>query len=221
VAVANEVAAKQAAGTLKSSIPFTPKLGVFALCGLLIMGTTVAGCTSADAQKAVASVNATLPAIESAVTIAAGIVSTLDPAIAILVTGANTGIQAGLQALQGSCTAYLANPTTGTFASIVNVVDNLVNNGDAALLQAAHIVDPASKEKATAVLASLDALLHVIDGYVSAAQPTSAVTARMAKRTAKLKTLQAYYSAADKKTIESAFHAPYSVVLQHAYAEGM
>jgi len=222
VMVANEARDKAAKGELKSEVPFGggTKVGALALCSLLVMGT-VTGCTSQDAQKAVASVNATLPAVEAAVAIAAQVASALDPSMAALITGANTGIQASLQLLQQECNAYLASPNSGEFAKIISVVDDMVNNGDQLLLQVAHISNSDSQQKALAAISGLDALLHIIDGYLNQAQPASAVKARMAKRTVKLKAVQAYYSSNDKQTIQRAFGQPYGVVLGHAYAAGM
>jgi hypothetical protein len=221
VDIANEANAKAKTGTLKSKTPLTSaKVGVLALCSLLLMSTTTA-CSSADVQKVVSQINASLPTVEAIVGDAAAVASAIDPVLSPLIGGSNAAIQLGLQELSTLATNYLANPDTGTYAKIEQVVDSLVQNGDAALLAASHIKDAASQSKAVSIIASLDAALHVFDTLVASTQSTSVVKARMATRSVKLKQLSQLWSARDKATVSAQFHAPFSVLLDRATVEGM
>jgi hypothetical protein len=194
---------------------------VAALCVTLTV-LPVAGCSSADVQKAVSLIAAELPT-------AIAIAGELAPLIGSLsgTQTATTGqkIQADLVELQtlvndynkpGNSSSVLAS----TFGSITNVVDDLVVNGDAALLSATHITNPASQTKVTAILTILSVALHVIDGYVQATQTTTQVKATAAKRTVKLKQVSAYYSDSDKEILADAFGYSYNTLYNHEVALG-
>lgn len=189
------------------------------LSSILLMGTMI-GCTSADVQKAVSQVAAEMPAVESAVAAASALASVADPALAPVILPLNGIAQIALPQLQGLLQAYASNPTANTFANITTVIDSIVTNGDTALLAASKISNPESQQKATAILASLDALLHVIDGFISQAQTPAQVQAKVAARTLKLKQVSQYWSDSDKSTVAAAFHAPYSTVYHQAVVQG-
>jgi hypothetical protein len=181
----------------------TSKLGAVALCVLLI-SVSVTGCTAATVQKAVTLINSELPAIESAEAAVSVFVSALDPAIAPIIAIGNPIIQAGLKQLSVLCTNYLANPNTSLWAQITSLVDSIVTQGDQALLAAAHISDPSSQQKATTILSALDGLLHIIDSYVSSAQPASTVAATANARAAKLKTISQLWTPATRDSMNAA-----------------
>lgn len=197
----------------------TTKLCAWMLCSVLMMGT-LAGCTNQQATKAVSQIAATMPAIESGVAAAAAIAQAVDPTYGPIIVASNAAIQAALPQLQTLLNSYASSPDPAVFASIVNVVDKLVADGDQALLAASRIVNPKSQQQATAIIASLDALLHVIDGFISQTQTPAQVKAKAAAREVKLQQVSALWSAADRGTVSAAMHAPFDVVYAKAVAVG-
>lgn len=193
--------------------------GALMLCSIVMMGT-MTGCSNASVSKAVSLVASEMPAVESGVAAAAALVSAVDPALAPIVIPVNAIAQAALPQLQALLQQYAANPNASIFASIESVVDKIVTDGDTALLAASKISNPASQAKATAILASLDAMLHVLDGFISQVQTPAQVKAKTSARLVKLQQVSAYWSQNDKNTVAAAFHAPYSVVYDHAIQAG-
>jgi hypothetical protein len=100
------------------------------------------------------------------------------------------------------------------------LVDDLVTNGDSALTTLAGIKSSTSQQKAVVLMASLDAILHTVDGLVQSTQSTSAVKATAARRAAKLKVVSQYWSEQDKTTIAKAFGSNYSTLYSHEIAMG-
>lgn len=161
------------------------------LCTSMVF--TTVGCTQADVQKTVSLIAAELP---TAISIASEVLtivsavgatqgSTGDGAQA-QITAVGVVIKSDLSELQTLVASYQGSPNPNTWASIINVVDTLVGQGDTALLAAADIKDPTSQAKATAIIGSLDAILHIVDGYIQATQTTAQVQATAKRRAVKL-----------------------------------
>jgi hypothetical protein len=200
--------------SLASAVAFT---------GLSILAVSTVGCTQADVQKAVALVQAELPTAIALVGDVAPIIIAFAGPQDSSASGTQrevTTIQSDLGELQTLCASYTSSPSSSIYASILKVVDDLVTNGDSALLTAVQIKDPATQQKATVILGSLSAVLHIVDGYVQATQSASQVKATAAARTVKLNAVRAYWSPSDKKGIEQAAGVPFDVVYSHAVALG-
>lgn len=198
--------------------------GIVAALSVSIVAVPLTGCTQADVQKAVALVQAELPT-------AIALIGDVAPVV-IAFAGAQGGnattpiqqtittVQSDLSELQTLCASYTSSPSPDIWASITKVVDDLVTQGDSALLTAAQIKDTATQQKATVMLGSLSAVLHILDGYVQAAQSASQVRATAAARTVKLNAVRAYWSPSDKKGIEQASGVPFDAAYAHAVALG-
>lgn len=209
---------------INSFIRSSARAGIVAALCLTIVTVPTIGCTQADVQKAVALVQAELPT-------AIALIGDVAPIIIAFagnqggtattpVQQTITTIQSDLGELQTLCASYTSASSSSTYASILKVVDDLVTQGDAALLTAAQIKDPATQQKATVILGSLSAVLHILDGYVQATQTTAQVKATAAARTVKLNAVRSYWSDADKKGIEQAFDNPFDATYQHEVALG-
>lgn len=198
--------------------------GVVAVLSLSLVALPTVGCTSADVQKAVALVQAEIPTAIALIGDVAPIIIAFAGAQGTTSTSpiqtAITTIQSDLSELQTLCASYTSSPSTSVYASILTVVDDLVTQGDSALLTAAKITDPATQQKATVILGSLSAVLHILDGYVQATQSVSQVKATAAARSVKLNAVRAYWSAEDKKGIEQATGVNFNAAYQHEVALG-
>ncbi|HEV2709156.1 MAG TPA: hypothetical protein VGU67_02985 [Edaphobacter sp.] len=197
--------------------------GATAILALSLAVLPIAGCTQADVQKAVALVQAELPtAIALVGDVAPIIIAFAGPqgAASSPIQNTITTVQSDLGELQTLCASYTSAPSTTIYASILKVVDDLVTQGDSALLTAAQIKDPATQQKATVILGSLSAVLHILDGYVQATQSASQVKATAAARAVKLNAVRAYWSPSDKKGIEQAAGVPFNTAYAHAVAMG-
>lgn len=196
---------------------------VVAFTGLSVVAVSTVGCTQADVQKAVALVQAELPtAIALIGDIAPIIIAFAGPqgTASTPIQQSITVIQSDLGELQTLCASYTSAPSTNVYASILKVVDDLVTQGDSALLTAAQIKNPATQQQATVILGSLSAVLHILDGYVQATQSASQVKATAAARVVKLNAVRAYWSPLDKKGIEQAAGIPFNMAYAHAVALG-
>jgi len=201
------------------------KLGaVLAICAVLlgvgVMATTTS-CTSSQVTAVVQKIWSFLPTVESINSDVAAVVSVLDPKDAVLIEGVTAMVNNGLKELQTLTAAYTANPSESTWKNIVALVDSIVTNGDAALLQAAKISDPASQVKATTIIGALDAALHIIDGWVASTQTPAQASATAAARTTKLQSVVRYWSQQDKDRVAREMGArDFNTVFQQATALG-
>lgn len=183
---------------------------MIAIVLLFIVPFSVTGCNSADITKVVAEIASNIP---TAIALAQSILAIVNLAGGAQAQGIVVPVDK-LNALKQLCDDYTANPKADTWHEIIALVDELVTDGDSALLTALSIKDPATQQKATAVLGALSAVLHIIDGYVQQTQPASAVKATAAKRKVKLARISQYWSVQDKKNIESSFNKTYPEIMQ-------
>ncbi len=117
--------------------------------------------------------------------------------------------KADLDALAVLCNDYSANPSTSTFQQIESLVDKLVGESDASLLQIIAIKDPETRQRIQLGIASFDALIHTIDGFIQTTQSANAVAAKAHSRVHKLREVAAYWSEQDKAAIAGAFNTKY------------
>jgi hypothetical protein len=199
----------------KSFITFSV---VFVLLACILLPTT--GCTQSQVSGVVAKIVNVLPGIKAANSAVAAVVSVIDPAIAVPVVAFTAVINGGITELDTLCTNYLKSPNTSIWASIIQTSDNLVTNGDAQLLAAARISNPDSQSKATAVIGTLDALLHVLDGWISSTQTPAQVQARAAARSVKLNAVVRYWSAEDKQRVADKLGVNFNTAYGQAVAVG-
>lgn len=192
-----------------------------AILSLSLVCLPTAGCTSAEVQKSVSLIETELPTAISLASEVAQIVAVFaGPQQQPKIASANATIQGSLTELQTLCASYTQNPSSATYQSMLNVIDTLVTTGDQALLQAAHISDPGSQQKATAIIGSLDVILHILDGYVQATQSPAQVKANASRRAVKLSQVMPLWRNQDMVEIGNAFDAPPEMVIARAQAYG-
>lgn len=153
------------------------KLGVWMLIALLMPLPFMGGCTGTAVAQNI--VNWT-PALQSAVMSVDSAAAMLSPGDATVFATATAGFDAGAELLIAQAKAYLANPSAGTLAQIQVQVVVLQQQVNAALLQSARIMNPASQQHA---LAAIQAVGTVVTAMLSLIQSVSSkqAVAQMAK----------------------------------------
>lgn len=161
----------------------TQKLGAWALIALLLPLPFLGGCTGQTVAQDI--VNWT-PALESAVATVDSTAALLAPADAPIFTTATTGFDAASALLAAQAKAYLANPSAGTLAQMQAQIVVLQQQVNAALLQAARIVNPASQQHALAAIQAVGAVVSAILSLVQSVSGKAAVAQMAADSSIKL-----------------------------------
>jgi uncharacterized membrane protein YdcZ (DUF606 family) len=199
------------------------KIAIFLLAGIL--GASIVGCTASEINSVVTKIEAYVPTaislVSEALTIyeAVGTSSTDTSST----SASLTTINADLAQLKTFSADYLAASSSATkataWSNIEALVDTLATDADN-VLAVASVKNSDSKAAGVVVLASLDAAIHIIDAYVSSAQSTATVQAKLAKRTVKLRQVAAMWSAQDRQRVADAAGVPYGVALSYAESRG-
>ena len=199
------------------NVSLAQKLGVVAVCAVLLAGTV--GCTQAQVQNAINVIEAELPTAVSIATEVMTIVSAFSSTTdgAYMWTG-GAKLQSDIADLETLLNKYKVGAST--WPDIVAAVDTLAGDGDQALLDLTQIKDANSRARVQTVLASLDAVIHIIDGAVQATQTQAQVKATAEKRAIKLKSVAVYWSESDKKQMSAVLGHSYSLLYSTAVAEG-
>jgi hypothetical protein len=207
---------RRASGRLNFSMGATV---ASALCVSLLIGATV-GCTPAQqatAKSVAARIGGEIPKVLPLVAVLSSVASGLLPAEAPLVASVSGTVQASLVQLAALCNTYASAPSAGVWDSIVATVNTLVNSGSGALLDAAHIADPHSRELAQAALGALQTLLLVIDGFVQTAQTKAQNKATAQARVVKLRQIEQYLN---HREVEEATGYRFNRVMSYETALG-
>jgi len=167
----------------------TAKLGAWALISLLLPLPFLTGCSGATVAQDI--VNWT-PALQSAVATVDSTAALLAPADAPIFTAATIGFDAASNLLVAQAKAYLANPSAGTLAQIQTQIVTFQQQVNAALLQAAKIVDPASQKHALAAVQAVATIAGVILSLVESISGKAAVAQMAARSTIKLAAMEPY-----------------------------
>ena len=156
----------------------TAKLGAWTMIALLIPLPWMQGCNSQTVAQDI--VNWT-PALQGAVATVDSTAALLAPADAPIFAAATVGFDAASSLLVTQAKAYLANPSAGVLAELQTQIVTLQQQVNAAILQAAKIVNPASQQHAMAaiqgvgtIVSAILALVQSISGKVQLAQMAAA-----------------------------------------------
>jgi len=152
----------------------TAKLGAWALIMLLIPLPWMQGCSATTVAQDI--VNWT-PSLQSAVATVDSTAAILAPGDAPIFAAATVGFDAASNLLVAQAKAYLANPSAGLLAQLQTQIVAFQQQVDAAVLQAARIVNPASQQHALAaiqgvgtIVSAILALVQSISGKVELAR---------------------------------------------------
>jgi hypothetical protein len=167
----------------------TAKLGAWALIALLLPLPATAGCSGVTVAQDI--VNWT-PALQSAVATVDSTAALLAPLDAPIFTAATIGFDAASNLLVGQAKAYLANPTASALAQMQTQIVTFQQQVNAALLQAAKIVNPASQQHAMAATQAVAAIVTAILALVQSISSKAQVARMAAQSTIKLAAVQPY-----------------------------
>lgn len=176
-------------GSASSSTGTTAKLGAWALIALLLPLPLLSGCTGTSVAQDI--VNWT-PALESAVATVDTTASLLVPADAPVFAAATAGFDAASNLLVAQARAYLANPSAIALAQMQAQIVILQQQVNAALLQAARIMDAGSQQHALAAIQAVGIIVSAILALVQSVSSKTAVARMVADSTIKLATVRPY-----------------------------
>jgi hypothetical protein len=165
------------------------KLGAWMLITLLIPLPWMQGCTATGVAQDI--VNWT-PALQSAVATVDSTAALLAPADAPIFTAATSGFDAASNLLVAQAKAYLANPSAGFLAQLQTQIVTLQQQVNAALLQAAKIVDAASQQHALAAIQAVATIASSILALVASVSSKAAVAHMAAQTGVKLSMVRPY-----------------------------
>ena len=182
------------------------KLGAWALIALLLPLPWMQGCSAAAVAQDI--VNWT-PALQSAVATVDSTAAILAPPDAPIFVAATIGFDAASNLLVTQAKAYLANPSASILAQLQSQIVTFQQQVDAALLQAAKIVNPASQQHALAVIQGVSTIVSAILSLVQSVS-TKAQLAHMASAsTIKLAAVEPYIDSAQSvQTIAAHYSEP-------------
>lgn len=179
------------------------KLGVWAMIALLLPLPWMQGCSEKSIAQDI--VNWT-PSLQSAVTTVDSTAALLAPADAPLFAAATAGFDGASNLLVAEAKAYLADPTAGTLLQLQTMIVTLQQQVDAALLQAARIVDPASQQHALAAIQAVGTIVSAILSLVQSVSSKAAVARMAAESGIKLAAVEPYLNPSRSAQIVAAHY---------------
>jgi hypothetical protein len=165
------------------------KLGAWALVALMLPLPFLSGCTGVSVAQEI--VNWT-PALQSAVATVDTTASMLMPADAPVFASATKDFGAASNLLVAQAKAYLVNPTASALAQMQIQVVALQQSVNAALLQAARIMDTGSQQHALAAIQAVGIIVSAILALVQSVSSRAAIARMAADSTIKLATVRPF-----------------------------
>ena len=172
-----------------SPVGSSAKLGAWALIALLLPLPFLGGCSGSTVAQDI--VNWT-PSLESAVATVDSIAALLAPEDAPVFTAATIGFDAASNLLDTQAKAYLANPSASLLAQLQTQIVVLQQQVNAALLQSAKIVNPASQQHALAAVQAVATIVTALLALVQSVSSKAAVAQMAAASTIKLASVRPY-----------------------------
>ena len=172
-----------------SPVASAAKLGAWALIALLLPLPFLGGCSGSTVAQDI--VNWT-PSLESAVATVDSIAALLAPEDATVFTAATIGFDAASNLLDTQAKAYLANPSASLLAQLQTQIVVLQQQVNAALLQSAKIVNPASQQHALAAVQAVATIVTALLALVQSVSSKAAVAQMAAASTIKLASVRPY-----------------------------
>ncbi len=196
----------------------TAKLGAWALIALLLPLPYLGGCSQTTVARNI--VNWT-PALQSAVATVNSAGALLAPTDAQVFADATAGFNAASDLLSAQAKAYLANPSASTLAQMQNQVVTFQQQVNAALLQAARIVNPASQQHALETIQAVGTVVTAILALVQSVSNKAAIAQMAARSTIKMAAVRPYLNETQAAgTVAGHYGEPLALArLQVAHAE--
>ena len=176
-------------GEAASSSGSQAKLGAWALIALLPPLPFMSGCSETTVAQNI--VNWT-PALQSAVATVDSTGALLAPGDAPVFAAATAGFDVASNLMIAQAKAYLANPSASTLAQVQNQIVTLQQQVNAALLEAARIVNPASQQHALATIQAVGTVVMAILALVQSVSSKNAVEQMAARAAIKMAAVRPY-----------------------------
>ncbi|MGB6742628.1 MAG: hypothetical protein WBE38_03140 [Terracidiphilus sp.] len=194
------------------------RLRAWLLIVLLLPLPWIEGCSGITVAQDI--VNWT-PALDSAVAAVDSTAALLAPADAPIFSVATIGFDAASNLLVAQAKAYLANPAAGTLAELQTQVVTFEQQVNAALLQAAKIVNPASQQHALAAIQAVGTIVNTILALVQSISSKAAVERMAAASSIKLAAVEPYLNnTRSARTVAAHYGEPVALArMQVAMAE--
>lgn len=179
------------------------KLGAWMFIALLIPLPWMQGCTVAGVAQNI--VNWT-PALQSAVATVDSTAALLAPADAPIFMAATIGFDAASNLLVAQAKAYLANPSAGTLGKLQTQIVTFQQQVNAALLQAARIVDQKSQQHALAAIQGVGTVVVAILSLVQSISSKAQIALMASHSTLKLAAIEPYLNPSRSAEIVAAHY---------------
>jgi hypothetical protein len=170
---------------------------------LLIPLPWMQGCTAAGVAQNI--VNWT-PALQSAVATVDSTAALLAPADAPIFAAATIGFDAASNLLVAQAKAYLANPSGSTLGKLQNQIVTFQQQVNAALLQAAKIVDQKSQQHALAAIQGVGTIVVAILSLVQSISSRAQVAQMASDSGVKLAAIEPYLNQSQSAQIVAAHY---------------
>lgn len=186
-----EAASQQVSGTAsqRDAANTISKLGAWMLIALLIPLPWVEGCSATVVAQDIVSWT---PALQSAVATVDSTAALLAPADAPIFTAATLSFDAASNLLVMQAKAYLANPSASALQQLQAQVVTFQQQVNAALLQAARIVDAKSQAHALSAIQAVATIANTILSLVASISSKAAVAQMSAATGIKLSMIRPY-----------------------------
>jgi hypothetical protein len=182
------------------------RLGVWVLIALLLQLTLTSGCSGVSVAQNI--VNWT-PTLQSAVATVDSTAAQLDPKDAPAFIAATAGFDAASNLLATQAQAYLANPSASLLAQMQAQIVAFQQQVNAALLQAAKIVNPASQQSALTSIQAVATAVTAILALIQSISSKQAVAQMAAASSIKLASVRPYIdSSAAASIIATHYNEP-------------
>lgn len=194
------------------------KLGAWMLIALLIPIPWMQGCTAKSAAQDI--VNWT-PSLQSAVATVDSTAAMLAPQDAPIFAAATIGFDAATNLLVAQSKAYLANPSAGALAQLQTQIVTLQQQVNAALLQAAKIMNTASQRHALIAIEGVGTIVTAILSLVQSVSTKAQVAQMAAQSGVKLAAVEPYLNNSQSAAIVASHYGePVAMArVQMAFAE--
>jgi hypothetical protein len=146
------------------------------------------------------------PALQSAIATVDSTAALLAPSDVPVFSAATAGFDAAAKVLIVQANVYLANPSAGTLACLQNQVIAFQQQVNAALLNAARIIDTPSQRHAMAAIQAVATIATTILALVQSVSSKAQIAQMAAQSRIKLATIEPYLDASSSAVLVAAHY---------------
>ncbi len=174
-----------------STITSTTKIGVIALC-FLLLSVSVTGCTQQQKISVAQEIVNWTPTIVSTASTVASTVALLDPASAAIIAAAVSAFDVAAAGVKTAAADYLANPSASTLTQLQTFVVQFQQSVNSSLLSAVKITNQKSQAAITAAINALAVGINAVLALVQTISSSSQIVAMQQRVTIHLAQVRPY-----------------------------